>query len=239
MPLAEHTILCAAALMLAATSHAQTTQCAGSGTPIPDGADSAFVTINIPTTPGATVDDLSISIDLAHDWLGDLIITLTHNGQSAILIDQTGASTWAFGCGGNDINATFTDNASTTAQALCIPSGPTPMLAGDILPAQPLSIFDGAPVEGDWTITISDVNPIDLGIINNICINITPAPAPTPCPGDIDNNNTVNLADFNILAVNFGTGPDATPAQGDLNDDGVIDLADFNLLAVNFGNSCN
>lgn len=236
MPLADSITASAAALLLASAAHAQIIQCAGDATPITD-AGAVDVVITIPPTPGATVDGLTISIDAAHDWLGDLTITISHAGQSATLIDQVGTATWSFGCGGDDINATFTDNASTTADALCIPGGPTPMFAGDILPAQPLSIFNGTPVEGDWTITITDNNPIDAGIINTICITITPGPG-EDCPGDVDGNSTVDLADFNILGVNFGAGPGATLAQGDLNDDGFVDLADFNILGVNFGNTC-
>ena len=87
MPRADSIASVLAVLALAAGTSAQTVQCAGAGTPIPDGS-SVSVVLTVPSDPGATVEEVMVSIDLAHEWLGDLTITLTHDGVSAVLIDR-------------------------------------------------------------------------------------------------------------------------------------------------------
>jgi subtilisin-like proprotein convertase family protein len=232
MPLADSIASVLAVLALAAGASAQTVQCAGAGTPIPDGS-SVSVVLTVPSDPGATVEEVMVSIDLAHEWLGDLTITLTHDGVSAVLIDRIASDTWSFGCGGKDIDAHFTGSAVTSADELCSPGGPTPMLAGDILPAESLAVFNGSPVEGDWTVTITDHNPIDTGVIHSVCISIVPVPG-ADCDGDVDGNLMVDLDDLNLVLTNFGQ----ATSEGDADGNGEVNLDDLNLVLTNFGTSC-
>jgi T5SS/PEP-CTERM-associated repeat protein len=61
------------------------------------------------------------------------------------------------------------------------------------------------------------------------------APAPSACPGDVNNDGVTDVFDFADLASNFGAGPGATQAQGDLTGDGFVDVFDFADLAADFG----
>ncbi len=232
MPLVDSMTACAAVLTLAAVSHAQSSGCGGSGIPIPDGSSSASVAIAVPSGDGATVEDVAVSIDLAHEWLGDLTITVSHAGVSVVLLDRVGSGTWTFGCGGNDINATFTDASAVTAEDLCAPGGPTPMLLGEILPADALSAFHGVPAEGEWIVTVTDHNPIDTGVINSICIAVVVAPG--ACPGDVTGDQSVGLADLNLVLANFGQ----STSVGDADGSGEVNLADLNIILANFGIDC-
>jgi hypothetical protein len=55
--------------------------------------------ITVPET--ITTGTISVELELVHTWVGDLTITLEHNGQSALLWDQAGGSN-------RDIRQTFT-----------------------------------------------------------------------------------------------------------------------------------
>lgn len=232
MPLANHMIACAVAVLLTSASHAETVECAGADMPIPDGASSASVVIVVPADSGATVEHVAVSIDLTHGWLGDLTITVSHAGESAVLIDRIGSGTWTFGCGGDDIDAIFTDASSVTSDSLCTPGGPSPMLAGEVLPVEALSVFDGSPVEGDWIVTVTDQNPIDAGVINSVCISVVVAPV--ECVGDVTGDRSVDLADLNLVLANFGQ----ATSDGDADGSGEVDLADLNIILANFGGTC-
>ncbi|MFI4855590.1 MAG: proprotein convertase P-domain-containing protein, partial [Phycisphaerales bacterium JB065] len=181
---------------------------------------------------GALVEDVTVSIDLTHGWIGDLTITVSHAGESVVLVERVGSASWTFGCGGDDINAVFTDDASIVADALCTPEGPTPMLFGGILPAEALSVFSGTPVEGDWIVTVVDASAIDAGVINSVCVSVVAAPG--ECVGDVTGDHSVDLADLNLVLANFGQ----VTSDGDADGSGEVDLADLNIILANFGATC-
>jgi len=58
-----------------------------------------------------------------------------------------------------------------------------------------------------------------------------PAGATPPCPGDINNDGTVDTADLGALIAVFGT----MNNHIDLNGDGLVDTADLGILIANFG----
>lgn len=233
MPHADSIMAAAVALTLAGFASAQTAQCAGEGTPIPDDGTPVSIAISVPAQPGALVGEVSVRVELAHEWLGDLSISVSHHGATALLIERVASDTWSYGCGGEDIDARFTGSAAIFAESLCDPAGPTPMFFGDILPAQPLSIFEGMPIEGDWTVTIIDHNPIDTGVIHSICVEVIPAPG-SDCPGDVDGSGSVDLDDLNLVLTNFGQ----TTSIGDADGNGEVNLDDLNLVLTNFGTNC-
>ena len=57
---------------------------------------------------------------------------------------------------------------------------------------------------------------------------------PTPKPGDVNNDGSVNLADLSILLANFGKSG-MNRGQGDLNEDGSVNLSDLSTLLTRFG----
>jgi subtilisin-like proprotein convertase family protein len=232
MPLVDSIAVIFAALTLASVASAQAVQCAGAGTAIPDGGSGVSVVVTMPSDPGATVENVLVSVDLAHEWLGDLTITISHDGASVVLIDRVASDIWSYGCGGDDIDADFTDSATVSAEQLCNPGGPTPMFFGDLLPEEALSVFKGLPVEGDWIITVTDHNPIDTGVINSICVTVVAAPS--GCAGDVNGDGTLDLGDLSLVLSNFGQ----MTVDGDATGDGVVDLEDLSVVLSNFGADC-
>jgi len=232
MPLADRMIACTVGALVTASASADLVQCSSASLPIPDGSSSASVVLTVPPDAVGTVQGVTVSVDVAHEWLGDLTISVSHGGQSAILIDRVGIGTWSFGCGGDDIDATFTDAATASADALCSPGGPSPMFFGEILPTESLGVFTGSSVAGNWTITVTDHNLIDAGVVNSVCISITTDAV--PCNGDVTGDGAVDLADLNLVLASFGQ----TTTQGDADGSGEVDLADLNLVLGQFGADC-
>ena len=97
------------------------------------------------------IGDVNVSVDIAHTWVGDLVISLSHLGIAVILFSR--------GCGSQDnIDAIFDDGGSDLCSDLTSSSSLTP--------AQALSAFDGVDSAGDWTISVTDYANQDTGNLN-------------------------------------------------------------------------
>ena len=221
----------AASAALAGLAAGEVVTCAGAGTMIPEGPGSAAVVVTTTPDPGSVVSGVRVGVTLDHSWLGDLTVTVERGGRSAVLIDRVASGVWSFGCGGSGIDAVFADGAATAPESLCVPGGPTPMLVGDLSPVEALSVFDGLPVGGDWTITIADGAAFDGGSVGQVCVSFV---ALTPCVGDLTGDGSTLLDDFAVFASNFGQSvPPGT--GGDFDGDGEVLLNDFAAFAADFG----
>ncbi|TRZ43964.1 reprolysin-like metallopeptidase [Robertkochia solimangrovi] len=113
----------------------------------------------------ATLNSLSVSVNITHTFVEDLIITLTSpSGKTATLISQQ--------CGsGQNMNVTFSDDGDPL---VC---GNLPAVSGTVQPQQSFSIFRNEPVNGNWTLTVNDTFTQDGGTLNsfglNLCVNGT------------------------------------------------------------------
>jgi len=164
--------LLASALACACATPAFAAVITGTATPnlaIPDfNATGISSTINI--TDSGIISSLQVDVAASHDWVGDLIYTLTHNSTSITLMSQpTNASRDL------SVNAplTFSDSALVSAATIgaieivgqtCTVVGVSPgCLNTWFIPLQALSIFNGTDVLGDWTLNISDTWRGDTG----------------------------------------------------------------------------
>jgi gliding motility-associated-like protein len=135
---------------------------------------------------------LELEINLEHSYLGDLEITLIcPNGQSVILKDfaSGGGGTylgnpWDNGIVqiGSGLSYNFTSSATTTlvagpTQAATNTAGLT-VVPGDYLPEQPFTNLIGCPLNGQWTLNITDNLTIDDGYLFNWSLNIAPCMYP-------------------------------------------------------------
>tara|TARA_R110002111_G_scaffold143677_2_gene209739 strand:+ start:3323 stop:6025 length:2703 start_codon:yes stop_codon:yes gene_type:complete len=110
-------------------------------------------TINVPDN--FTIESLKFNVDIAHTYVGDLLVRLIHPDGT------TEVNVWSGNCSDNDdILIEFEDNASEIDCALT-GSGNT------YNPSEPLSEFTGLNAQGDWTILIADFFSGDTGILQN------------------------------------------------------------------------
>ena len=165
--------------------------------PLPDGNGASYsTTISFSSfAPGQILsninDLLGIWVNMEHSWMRDLQIKLTcPNGQAAILHNhpgQTGGEVflgipyeadegfavpvpgtgWDYGWSPNpDYNYTWIQYANTFF--------PDALPSGSYNSFQPLTNFLGCPLNGDWTIQVTDLWPIDNGYIFSWSIDFNP-----------------------------------------------------------------
>ncbi len=113
---------------------------------IPDN-DAAGISSSIAISEHGSVDQLKVSIDITHTYIGDLrIVLISPAGRSVLLHSQLG--------GGQDNLVVTYDSAA---------------------PLSPLSALSGQPIQGNWTLRVADVARIDLGTLNSWSLEIVPA----------------------------------------------------------------
>jgi subtilisin-like proprotein convertase family protein/uncharacterized protein YvpB len=158
--------------------------CNSSSASIPDN-NASGVDRTITITDPRTIMDLDITLDINHTWVGDLRLKLTHHetDRTITLVDRPGYPASEYGCSYDNIKAILDDEISSSVANKCASSPAA--ISGIFIPETPLSIFDGQPITGNWTLNISDRSVNDTGRFNQWCLvsSISPAPEPpTPTP---------------------------------------------------------
>ncbi|MCB8917509.1 MAG: hypothetical protein H6666_06265 [Ardenticatenaceae bacterium] len=150
-------------------------QCSSPNLAIPDN-NPAGVTNDLVIANGGTIDDLNVSIDVTHTWVGDTVFSLTHvdTGTTVTFYDRPGVPASTFGCSGNDIDATLDDEAATPVENEC--GAGVPAIAGSFIPNNALAAFDGEDVAGTWRITAYDLAGGDTGTLNTWCVDAATTP---------------------------------------------------------------
>jgi len=186
------------ALVGASSSRAVTTVYSSGNiaVPIPDNSPTgASVTINVPDI--GTVTDVNVRVRLDHGSDGDIAIGLSHSNSGNALSNNNGGSGANYGSGSNDCSGTktvFDDSAATLISAGTAP------FAGSFKPQSGLSIHNGAPVQGAWTVTVVDSVAGTAGTIGCVELEITYANCTVTCPANItvsnDNNQCGGLVNY-------------------------------------------
>lgn len=168
-------------------------------------------------------DILEVCINMEHSFLGDLEITLTcPSGQSAILKAYPGGggtylgNPWDGADNGNGFGEGLTYCFNSDATTLLV-DGPTQpatltngntVVPGDYQPVDPFTNFIGCPINGQWTLNITDNLFIDDGAIFNWELNIHPCMYP-----DVDSF---------LMLYDFGYWEDDPSIVGIVNDSNNI-----------------
>lgn len=112
--------------------------------PIPDG-DPNGVETGVELRSSGTVGSVTVSVDIAHTWIGDLEVALVHPDGTSVLLHNMS--------GGGD------DNIVTTYPTL------TP-------PAESLDAFVGKPIAGEWKLRVIDYYSLDAGVIRSWSLSV-------------------------------------------------------------------
>ncbi len=157
--------------------------------PLPDGTGELYETTILVSdfSPGQVLtnanDILGICVTMEHSWMRDLEITLTcPNGQSIVLHDHPGnfgAEVYLGVPNDNDnfnpipglgFDYCWTPNATNPtwiSYANVFLGGTGTLPPGDYSSFDPMSDLIGCPLNGEWTIGVTDLWPADNGFIFN------------------------------------------------------------------------
>jgi hypothetical protein len=159
---------------------------------------------------------------MTHTFAGDLIGTLSKDGTSVTLFNRTG--------GGNALGGDYVfDDGATTSFVTAAAAG-SPVASGIYTPANPLSAFNGVPLDGTWTLTVSDNAGVDVGTITGFSIGVidhasTCSSCP-PCAADFNQDGGVDGNDIGSFFSFWETGGGCA----DVNLDGGVDGSDVDLF---------
>jgi subtilisin-like proprotein convertase family protein len=201
---------------------------------LPNGVTSISSDLSVPT--GGNIADVNFSVDMAHVWVGDLSMALSHSAANVTVFDRPGVPASTFGCSGDDIFATLDDSAALPVENQCGAGVPT--INGTFSPNNPLSGFNGQDSSGTWTLTVTDHYPsADAGTLNGWSVEIcvedgsppptdTPPPPPTDTPPPPPTNTPVPPTPTNTPVPPT---PTATPGATSLH------VADLDGTSINNG----
>lgn len=144
--------------------------------PIPDlGMATSLITV----PPTGVMTDVNVTVTLTHTFDGDLILALIAPGGATVNL--------ALGLGGSGDN--YTETLFDDAAATAITAG-SPPFHGTFRPQFALSVLNGIPGTGTWTLRVTDGAAADFGTLLAWSLTLTtssPAtciPCSVPAPGD-------------------------------------------------------
>ena len=190
-----------------------------------------------------TVTGLRLSVQLDHPWVGDLSVVLESpdGAAQAVLFNRTGLVAAGFpgpfGCGGDDVDATFQDDATLSVNEVCSTTI-VPVLAGQLRPEAPLAGLYGLEPSGLWKLRLSDMQSGDSGTLRSVTLVVVVepdcdgdgVPDECACPGDLDGDGTVGGPDLSIMLSSWGSdGP------ADLDGDNIVSGSDLAALLSTWG----
>lgn len=219
----------------------QRTACFDSPTPIPDNAASSVqIALDLGPPNALLVRAVWLDLTIMHPWVGDLHATLAApDGTAVTILNRPGLANppgfdfpGPHGCGGDNINATFSDDAPIDAQSTCSPST-VPVLAGPLRPAQPLAALTGLPASGVWTITIADLGPTDAGTLTGACLRFDTSAA---CSADLA--APYGVLDFFDVVAFLQAFTRQLPAADFATPSGVFDFFDVVGFLTAYGAGC-
>lgn len=204
----------------------------GGGVFLPDNVGETFTTqldYNNVFAPGGTLQNIdqleSFCINMEHSFMGDIVIQLVcPNGQSVIVHQQGG--------GGTYLGEPVDDDSQPDVQGVCYNYCWSPTAtngtwvdnAGSTLPAgtyeslNPMSALQGCPLNGTWTLNITDLWGSDNGFVCDWGLHFDPALYPdlttyTPVLGLSTTDSTFWSGPGVVIDENVPTLASVTPTS--------------------------
>ena len=155
--------------------------CSTSNAAIPDNGSEPLIEL-IPDVAVGPIVDLNVRLNVAHENVGDLIISLTHidTGTAVLLVDRPQRGALPGDCDSNNLAIVLDDEGaggSVNSQCGADTNAAFPTSPPNFTPVQSLGAFDGENMSGQWLITVTDWRTGNAGILTSWCLEATLAPA--------------------------------------------------------------
>jgi subtilisin-like proprotein convertase family protein len=163
--------------MAASAQSAVITTFAGPDVPV-DICDTCTVHSTLNVASHGSILDVDALLDITHGWDADLVLSLSHGGTTVLLANRQGGS------GGANYTNTLFDDAAAISIAEGYAYAP---YTGSFRPEQALAAFIGQDMFGKWTLTATDSEADDSGVLNSWRLSVTadPIAADVPEPGSL------------------------------------------------------
>ncbi len=186
---------------------------------IPD-PGSASASIAVPVGAGA-IERLAVRVGLDHASVGDLVVTLSRQATSVVLVARSADEADLVG------EYVFADAAPA---AFATAAAGVPFVMPSVYtPANPLAAFEGQPFDGQWTLQVVDAAAGHVGRITSFALlNTAFTPACDLCIADFNQDGGIDGADIEAF---FAAWEQSDP-RADVNQDGGIDGADIEPFFV-------
>jgi len=175
---------------------------------LPDIGITSTITIDCPNN---RISNLEVLVQIAHTWVGDLEVMLTKvGGPSVVLLDRPGLQPplpppgSCCGCGGNDVDAIFSDNGTLDAETQCdnSPAIHGLVIAGDPADNTLMASFAGEDFCGTWELRATDGAGGDLGSLLDWCLFNPPGDGDTGVPAS-SRNGIIALVGLLLLGSTY------------------------------------
>jgi len=148
---------------------------------IPDGGS---VMDSIEVSDAGFLYDLNVGLEIAHPFVNDLVVTLTHEetGTAITLLTRPFSNQ-------NDVVVTLDDSAEKSIQDDVLYTGSTTdaqayEVGGSYRPAEFLDLFYGEALAGTWTLKVTDARRNNVGTLKSWSLSFDGKPkAPLPTFG--------------------------------------------------------
>ena len=106
------------------------------------------------------IEKVQIEVTISHTYVSDLSLWLVSPSGTAVCLSANNG-----GNGQNYISTVFSDDASTSITA------GSPPFTGSYRPQSPLSVLNGEPVDGTWSLRVCDMATFDEGTITSFKVS--------------------------------------------------------------------
>lgn len=157
----------------ATTTAAQASTFVGNGGNIPDG-NSGFQD-DIVVTENFSITDVTVTLkDLAHTWVGDIVVRLRHLETETVveLFRRPGQPQFSTSGYSSDLKGDYSFNDHFTGNFEAAAGLNAVIPSGNYASLQSLSTFNGQSSAGTWRLIINDCSAGDSGSLGSWSLNL-------------------------------------------------------------------
>ncbi|MBI3734337.1 MAG: proprotein convertase P-domain-containing protein [Chloroflexi bacterium] len=165
------------------------------------------LTHTILVADAGTLTDINVKVRLDHTFDGDLTISVAApDGTVVVLSDRNGSGGKNYGASGQGCDTSFTVFDDQAALPIGAASAP---FVGSFIPDRALSVLNGKPSDGIWTIVITDAAAGDGGTLFcwQLEMSLPATPTATPSPTDTATPTPTGTPTFTLTPSPTPTSP--------------------------------